>query len=89
MAAGTNPLWINLFGATARHLRNVVRMRYDEFQSRTTGGHHMLWTLALVLFILWILGFGVFHVAGGLIHLLLVLAVVAIVWNLIAGRRTV
>ena len=28
----------------------------------------MIWTLALILFVLWILGFGVFHVAGGLIH---------------------
>jgi hypothetical protein len=49
----------------------------------------MLWTIALVLFVLWILGFGVFHIAGGLIHILLVLAVISIVWNLIAGRRAV
>jgi len=49
----------------------------------------MLWTVAIVLFILWILGFGVFHVAGGLIHILLVLAVIAIVYNLVAGRRAV
>jgi hypothetical protein len=49
----------------------------------------MLWTIALVLFVLWILGFGVFHVAGGLIHILLVLAVISILWNLIAGRRAV
>jgi hypothetical protein len=49
----------------------------------------MLWTIALILFILWILGFGVFHVAGGLIHLLLVLAVIAIIYNLVAGRRAV
>jgi hypothetical protein len=39
--------------------------------------------------VLWILGFGVFHVAGGLIHILLVLAVISILWNLIAGRRAV
>jgi Family of unknown function (DUF5670) len=49
----------------------------------------MLWTIALVLFVLWILGFGVFHIAGGLIHILLVLAVISILWNLIAGRRAV
>lgn len=49
----------------------------------------MLWTLALVLFVLWILGFGVFHVAGALIHILLVLAVITVLWNLIAGRRAV
>ena len=47
----------------------------------------MLWTVAVVLFILWILGFGVFHVAGGLIHILLVLAVIAIVYNLVTSRR--
>lgn len=49
----------------------------------------MLWTIALVLFVLWILGFGVFHVAGAFIHILLVVAVIAILWNLIAGRRAV
>jgi hypothetical protein len=49
----------------------------------------MIWTLALVLFVLWILGFGVFHVAGGLIHLLLVLAVIVILYRVITGRRPV
>jgi hypothetical protein len=49
----------------------------------------MLWTVAVVLFVLWILGFVVFHVAGGLIHLLLVLAIIAIVWSLVTGRRAV
>jgi hypothetical protein len=49
----------------------------------------MLWTIALILFILWILGFGVFHVAGGLIHLLLVIAIIVIIFRLITGRRPV
>ncbi len=49
----------------------------------------MLWTIAVVLFILWILGFGVFHVAGALIHLLLVLAVIVILYRLITGTRPV
>jgi uncharacterized protein DUF5670 len=48
----------------------------------------MLW-LAIILFIAWLLGFVVFHVAGGLIHLLLVVAIVVFVFNLITGRRTV
>jgi hypothetical protein len=48
----------------------------------------MLW-LAVILFIAWLLGFVVFHVAGGLIHLLLVIAVVVFIFNLITGRRTV
>ena len=47
----------------------------------------MLLLIAIVLFVLWILGFTAFHVAGGLIHLLLVFAVISIIWHLIAGRR--
>ena len=48
----------------------------------------MLWTIVVVLFILWLLGFGL-HVGGGLIHLLLVVALVVVVINLISGRRRV
>ena len=49
----------------------------------------MLWTLAVILFICWLLGWGVFHVAGGLIHILLVLAVIVVLWRVITGRRPV
>jgi hypothetical protein len=49
----------------------------------------MLFTIALVLFILWALGFFAFHVGGGIIHLLLVIAVIVIVYRLITGRRPV
>jgi hypothetical protein len=48
----------------------------------------MVW-LAVLLVIAWLLGWGVFHVAGGLIHLLLVIAVVVLLINFISGRRTV
>jgi hypothetical protein len=48
----------------------------------------MLWTIFSVLLILWLLGFS-FHIAGSLIHLLLVIAVVVLVINLVSGRRTV
>ena len=48
----------------------------------------MLWTITVVLFVLWALGFGI-HVGGGLIHLLLVLALISVVYNLITGRRVV
>jgi len=47
----------------------------------------MLWTLAVILLILWLLGFVAFHVGGGLIHLLLVVALVVIVVRLLTGRR--
>ncbi len=48
----------------------------------------MLFALAAILVVAWLLGFSVFHVAGGLIHLLLVLAVIVIAWHFIGGRRT-
>lgn len=46
----------------------------------------MLLTLAGILVILWLLGFVAFHVAGGLIHLLLVIAVIVIIVHFIRGR---
>ena len=46
----------------------------------------MLWTIFVVLVILWLLGFSL-HLAGGLIHLLLVVALVVLVINLVSGRR--
>jgi hypothetical protein len=49
----------------------------------------MLWTILVILLVLWALGFLVFHVAGGLIHLLLVIAVVVLVIRLIQGKRPV
>lgn len=49
----------------------------------------MLWTIAVILFILWLLGFFAFHVGGGLIHLLLVIAIIVIVYRLVTGRRPV
>ena len=45
----------------------------------------MLWTIVVVLLVLWALGFFVANV-GSLIHLLLVLAVVAVIYNLVVGR---
>jgi hypothetical protein len=49
----------------------------------------MLWTLAVILLILWLLGAFAFHVGGGLIHALLVIAVIVVIFNLISGRRGV
>jgi hypothetical protein len=46
----------------------------------------MLYTIAVVLVVLWLLGL-VGHVAGGFIHLLLVIAVILVLFNLISGRR--
>ena len=45
--------------------------------------------IAIVLLVLWALGFFAFHVAGGLIHLLLVVALVVFVVNLVRGRKVI
>ena len=45
----------------------------------------LLWTIIVVLFVFWLLGFAL-HFGGGLIHLLLVIAVVLIIFNIISGR---
>jgi hypothetical protein len=49
----------------------------------------MLWTILVILLVLWALGFLVFHVAGGLIHLLLVIAAIVLVVRLIQGKRAI
>jgi hypothetical protein len=48
----------------------------------------MLWTLIVLLLLFWVLGFA-FDVAGGIIHVLLVIALVIFVVNLISGRRKI
>ena len=47
----------------------------------------MLWTIAVVLVILWLLGLVSSYTMGGFIHILLVLALVVLVIQLISGRR--
>jgi len=47
----------------------------------------MLWTVLVVLLILWLLGFSL-HIGGGLIHILLVVGLVVLVINLLGGRRS-
>jgi hypothetical protein len=46
----------------------------------------MLWTIFVILVVLWLLGFSL-HIGGGLIHILIVVAVVVLIINLISGRR--
>jgi hypothetical protein len=48
----------------------------------------MFAAIAVILIVAWLLGFVVFHAAGGLIHLLLIVALVAFIWHVVAGRRT-
>jgi hypothetical protein len=46
---------------------------------------NLLWTIIVVVFVLWLLGF-VLHFGGGLIHLLLLVVVVLVIYNLLTGR---
>ena len=48
----------------------------------------MLWTIFVILLVLWLVGF-LGHFGGGLIHLLLLIAAIVLVVNLLSGRRTV
>ena len=55
----------------------------------TTGETHMLWTIFVVLLVLWLLGVVSAYTLGGFIHILLVLAIVTVLIQLIQGRRAV
>ncbi len=47
----------------------------------------MLWTIIVILLVLWLLGF-IGHIGGGLIHILLVIALIIFIYNLLTGRRS-
>jgi len=49
----------------------------------------MLWTITIVLFVLWLLGMVSSYTLGGWIHILLVLAVIVLIFNLLSGRRAI
>jgi len=49
----------------------------------------MLITIAIILLVLWLLGAFAFHVGGSLIHILLVIGLIVLFWNFVAGRRAV
>jgi hypothetical protein len=47
----------------------------------------ILWVIVVVLVVLWLLGWLAFHIGGGLIHILIVVAVIVLLYNLFVGRR--
>lgn len=49
---------------------------------------NLIWTAVVVLFVLWLLGFSI-HIGGSLIHLLLVLVLIGIIYNLFIGGRSI
>lgn len=73
-------------GCTLRHSRRktvVGQITFEAKEKVVMGG--ILWGIIVILFVLWLLGFAL-HFGGGLIHLVLVIAVVLIVVNLLMGR---
>ena len=76
--------------ASPKGAGEMVNVDHDDWLRMPTRVQEacMLW-LAAILVVAWLLGWGVFHVAGGLIHLLLVVALVVFLFNFISGRRTV
>ena len=70
-----------------RWMRLSRGSRLGRLQCRK-GVLSMLWAIFVVLLVLWLLGFS-FHIAGSLIHLLLVVALIILVVNLLSGRRRV
>ena len=68
-----------------------IEERCWRFRQRVifvSEGEDMLWTLFVVLLVLWLLGVVSSYTLGGFIHILLVLAVIALVFQLISGRRS-
>jgi hypothetical protein len=51
------------------------------------GDRKMLWTITVILFILWLVGMVSSYTMGGWIHILLVLAIIVLIFNLLSGRR--
>lgn len=74
----------------------VAKTHHDCFCNNETLGrvdkreeNEMLWTIFVILLVLWLLGVVSSYTIGGFIHLLLVLALVVLLINIIGGRRTV
>jgi hypothetical protein len=62
-------------------------VRRNRKINRQSEGTSMLWTIFVILLILWLLGLVSSYTLGGFIHILLVIAVVVLIINLIQGRR--
>jgi hypothetical protein len=67
-------------------VRLCARNPLLNFGRTQRKGEFMLWTIFVILLVLWLLGFSL-HIGGSLIHLLIVIAVIVLIFNLISGRR--
>ena len=88
VASSRQPRSQSLVAAIAEKTRwpHAWHWRAIRVGSHTEEGS-MLWALVVILVVLWLAGFLAFHVAGGLIHLLLVIAAIVLIYQLVTGRR--
>jgi hypothetical protein len=84
--------------ATSPHFRATYYNEGQQFRIKLlaesiarppTGERPMLWTITIILFILWVVGLVSSYTMGGWIHILLVLAIIVLIFNLMSGRRAV
>ena len=78
---------IRLFATAQTNLGRGSRI--DRFQPNLSKGSVMLYTLAVVLIILWFLGLVSSYTLGGFIHVLLVIAVIVLLFRVISGRGSI
>jgi hypothetical protein len=74
-------------GRTLLRLDHILAQRSAQIVLPSAGEPNMLWTITIILFILWILGLVSSYTLGGWIHILLVLAIIVLIFNLLSGRR--
>ena len=68
-------------------MSSFTSYRLDTDKERVITMVGILWAIVVVLVILWLLGFLVVHIGGGLIHILLIIAVIVLLYNLFVGMR--
>jgi asparagine N-glycosylation enzyme membrane subunit Stt3 len=76
---------ISVVGRIRGYIVYIVCARFEQKKGKTT----MLYTIAVVLILLWLLGFVSAYTLGGFIHVLLVIAIVVILLRVISGRRPI
>jgi uncharacterized membrane protein len=70
-----------------RATRSILHRESSFALQHTRKDIIMLWTIAVILIILWILGLVTSYTLGGFVHILLVLAIIVILYNVISGRK--
>jgi hypothetical protein len=76
-------------GATysTKAARPRIEPKAETIAGPEMGDTYMLWTITIILFILWVLGLVSSYTLGGWIHILLVFAIIVLIFNLLSGRR--